>query len=153
MTLSELLQPDLVFTQKNCASKDELISMLLDQIYSTHRTPPLPPKEMLDRIKLREEIGGTLLPSGLSIPHARLAGYDGFILALGMPAEALFHQGLRIRLMALMISSQSGGPLYLPTLAFLTKISRDDEYFPRLCGAENYEALIKILKERDQELA
>ena len=152
MTLSELLVPDLVFPKITCSSKDELISILLDQVYSKERSPPLPQQEMMKKIKMREEIGGTLLPSGLSIPHARLPNYEGFILALGMPAEPLIHQGLQIRLMTLMISNQSGNHWYLPVLAFMTKISRDAEYFQRLSGAETYENFIKILKERDQEL-
>ena len=152
MTLSEMLLPDKVLIKEPCASKDELISRLLEQIYSTDRTPPLPPMEMHKKIQIREEIGGTLLPSGLSVPHSKLAGYEGFIIAMGTTAEPIFHQGLQIRLMALMISNQTGSPWYLPTLALLTKISRDTEYFQRLCGAENFDGFIEILRERDQEI-
>ena len=153
MTLTKLLLPDLVLVKKPCATKNELISMLVDQIYRTGREPPLPPIEMLKKITIREEIGGTLLPSGLSVPHARLPDYEGFILALATPAEPLFHEGLQIHLMAMMISSQSGGPWYLSSLAALTKISKEKEYLSRLCGAENTEDFISILKERDTELA
>lgn len=152
MTLSELLAPNLVLTKKACTSKDELIVMLVEHIYKTELPLPLSPKEMLKKIKIREEIGGTLFPSGLSVPHARLPNYDGFILALGMPAEPIFHQGIKIRLMALMITNQAGGLWYLPTLAYLTKLSRDTEYFSRLSGAENYDDVIEILRERNQEL-
>ena len=153
MTLLELLLPDLVFPRIPCVSKNELISILVDRIYGSGREPPLPPNKMLSTIQLREEIGGTLLPSGLSVPHARLKDYEGFILALATPAEPLFHEGHQIHLMAVMISSQSGGPWYLPVLALLTKISRDSEYFARLCAAHNPEEFISVLKERDMELA
>jgi len=153
MTLSELLQPELVLTKKICSSKDELMAALLEQVYRTDLTPPLPLTEMLRKIKMREEIGGTLLPSGLSIPHAKLENFEGFILAIGTPAEPLFQQGLQVRLMALMITNLTGGPWYLPTMAFLTRLSRDADYFQRLCGTENYEDFMKILGERDRELA
>ena len=151
MTLSELLKNDLVFPKLSCASKDELLSKLLDQVYSTDRMLPLPQNEILSKIEMREKIGGTLLPSGLSLPHARIIDYEDFILAFGTPAEPLFHEGIQIHLMAMMISNQSGGLYYLPSLAALTKISRDKEYFSRLCGAENPEDLISILRERDAE--
>ena len=154
MTLSELLKSELIFVKTPCASssKEELIHNLVERVYQTGREFPLSRQEMLNTIYKREQIGGTLLPSGLSVPHARLRDFDDFILALGTPAEALFHEGLQIRLMALMITSQSGGPRYLPVLAALTKISRDGVYFSRLCGAEDPEAFLRILGERDPEL-
>ena len=153
MTLSELLESDLIHLKIKCTSKDELILELLGQIYGTRRKPPFPSNEVLDKIKMREAIGGTLLPSGLSAPHARLKDYDGFILALGTPVKPIFHDGIQVRLMSLMISSQSGGPHYLPALAALTKLSRDGEYFSRLCSAETLDDFFHFLRERDPELA
>ena len=152
MTLSELLDIDLVLPGIDCASKDELISKLVERVFSTDRTPLLTQKEVLSKIHIREEIGGTLLPSGLSVPHARIDNYEGFVLAIGIPMKPIFHNEIQIRLMALMISSLSGAPYYLPTLAALTKNSRDGEYFSRLCGTENPEDFLSVLRERDQEL-
>jgi len=152
MTLSELLDNDLVFPKINCTSKTELISMLVDRLYGTGRKPPFSAEEVLSKIHIREEIGGTLLPSGLSVPHARLDDFEDFVLAIGIPAEPIFQEGIQIRLMALMISSHSGAPYYLPTLAALTKISRDGEFFSRLYKSERLEDFISILRERDHEL-
>ena len=152
MTLSELLKPELVLPKIACASKDELIAKLLERIYDSGQKLPLSKEELLETINLREQIGGTLLPSGLSVPHARLKDYEGFVFAVGTPAEPLFHDGLEIRVAAMMITSQSGGPWYLTVLAALTKISKDGEYFSRLCGADNPEDFLKILKEKDTEL-
>jgi mannitol/fructose-specific phosphotransferase system IIA component (Ntr-type) len=143
----------LVLPKAVCGSKDELISILVDRVYTIGEEPPLPSKDMLKSIHIREEIGGTLLPSGLSVPHARVKDYEGFIIAMGTPAEPIFHEGLEIRMMALIISCQTGGPHYLTSLAALTKISRDAEYFSRLCKAEQPEDFISILRERDPELA
>ena len=163
MTLSQLLTPDLILPMSACSSKDELITALVDRVYSTGRELPLPSNDILKSIHIREEIGGTLLPSGLSVPHARLRDYDGFIIAVGIPAAPLLGDGAKtpgpgrggvpLCMMALMISSQSGGPHYLTSLAALTKISRDAEYFSRLCTAETPEAFISMLRERDTELA
>ena len=153
MTLSELLKSELILLKTQCASKDDLVSTLVEKLYTTGHEFPLPKNDLLKTINMREQIGGTMLPSGLSVPHARLRDYEGFILALATPAEGLFHEGLQIHLMALMISSQSGGPWYLPSLAALTKISRDKDYLLSLSGAETPEDFIAILKERDTELS
>ena len=153
MFLSKLLESSLVLPQAVCSSKDELIQKLMELIYKTGYEPPLPSHDVLKLIQIREEIGGTMLPSGLSVPHARLKEYDDFILAIATPKESLICQGIQLRLMSLMISSQSGGTIYLPVLGALTKISRDREYLSRLCGAENSEDFIDIIRERDVELA
>ena len=154
MTLSELLKPELILPKIVCASKDELIAKLVDLVYNTGIPElPLPKEDLLKTITKREQIGGTLLPSGLSIPHARLQNFENFVLAFGIPAEPIFHEGIQIQLSALMITNQPGTPWYLPVLAVLTKISRDKEYFSRLCGAENPDDVVRILRERDPELA
>ena len=152
MTLSELLKPDLILPKITCSSKDDLILKLVDRVYDTGREFPLPRQDLLNTIYMREKIGGTMLPSGLSVPHARLKNYEDFVLAIGLPVEPPAHEGLQIYLSALMITNQSGGPYYLLVLAALTKISRDKEYFLRLCGAENPGDFISIIRERDPEL-
>ena len=153
MTLSELLKNEQLILNTTCASKDDLIAKLVDRVFATGREFPLPKDELLKTIYMREKIGGTMFPSGLSAPHARLKDYEDFSIAIGLPREAVFHEGLQIRMMTLMITSQSGAPWYLPVLAALTKISRDNEYFSRLCDAEKAEDFISILRERDLELA
>ena len=152
MTLSELIKPDLVLPKIACASKDELITKLAEKVFEVNHDIPFSQDTVLHAIQMREQIGGTMLPSGLSVPHARLREYEGFILALGIPEQPIFHEGIQIRLMSLMISSQSGGNFYLPTLAALTKISRNGEHFTRLCAAENSEDFIRLLREQEPEL-
>jgi PTS system nitrogen regulatory IIA component len=152
MTLSELLKPELILTKADYASKDELISELVVRIYNTEPEIPFSSEDLLHTIQMREQIGGTILPSGLSVPHARLKNFEGFILALGLPAKPVFHDGFQIKMMSLMITSQSGGLYYLPTLAVLTKISRDNDFFSLLCGAEKAEDFIRLIREKDQEL-
>ena len=152
MTFSNLLNPDLVLIRTDCASKDDLIAILTEKIHKADIGIPVTQSDLLASIYTREKIGGTLLPSGLSVPHSRLGNYEDIIIALATPKEPLFHEELQIRLMALMISSQTGGLYYLPTIAALTKISRDSEYFSRLCAAGDKEEFLKILMEKDPEL-
>ena len=152
MTLVELIKPELILTNVHCASKDDLIRDIVEKIYSAGVVPPISQDVLLQAILKREQIGGTLLPSGLSLPHARLKDYDSFILALGTTKEPLFYEETQLRLMALMISSQTGGAHYLPAVAALTKISRDSEFLSRLGKAENTEDFIGLLKEKDQKL-
>jgi len=153
MTLTELINTDFVFLKVDCASKDDLISKLVECIYGTGREFPFSQSDLLETIHKREQIGGTLLPSGLAIPHARIKDFEDFVFSLATPAQPLFHEGQEIRLASMMITSQSGGAWYLAVLAALTKTSRDAEFLSRLCGAETPEDFISILRERDPVLA
>jgi len=153
MTLTELLKPELIFPKIACSSKEDLIGKLLNHAYDAGGDFPLSREDLLKTIIIREKIGGTLLPSGLSIPHARIKDFEGFSFVLATPMEPLFHEGQQVRLAALMVSSQSGGPWYLAVLAALTRFSKDEGYFSRICGAGSTEELVSILRERDPELA
>jgi len=152
MTLVELLRPELILTNTVCASKDELIRIIVEKVYNAGMAPPVSQDALMDSIIKRELIGGTLLPSGLSVPHARLKDFEGFILAVSTIKEPLFCERTQLHLMALVISSQSGGPYYLPAVAVLTKISRDTEFLSRLSRAENADGFIGLMREKDQQL-
>jgi mannitol/fructose-specific phosphotransferase system IIA component (Ntr-type) len=152
MTLSGLISPELVCLKVPAASKDKLINKLVSHTCRIDRCAPVPQEELLKTVFMREQIGGTLLPSGLSVPHARLRDFGGFILTLGVPGEALYHEGQAIRMMALMITSQSGTPWYLPVLAALTKISREETFFSPLLQAGSPEEFIRLIRERDLKL-
>ena len=149
MVLTKFLLPDLILIKASCTSKDDLISILIDRVYSVGLKLPLKREDLIKTIQAREEMGGTLLPSGLAIPHARLNAYEDFIVAIGIPAKAIYLEDHQIQMMALMISSQTGGSRYLNTLAELSKISRREDYFASLCEAENPEAFMDLLGEWD----
>jgi PTS system nitrogen regulatory IIA component len=153
MTLSELLKPELIRPKILCSSKDDFITKLMDCICKTNRKFIYSQEEMLASVFKREQIGGTTFPSGLAVPHSRIGDFDDFVFALGTPLNPIFHEGIQIRLMVLMLSNQSGGPYYFPTVAALTKISMDSEYFPALCEAESPEEFIKIIQAKDLYLS
>ena len=150
MTLSELLKPELLLVKDASTSKDDLIARLVEKICASEKEFLQSQNDLLELIYKREHIGGTLLPSGLSVPHARLGNMEGFVFAMGTTNRPIIFEGVHLRLMVVMISSQTGVPFYLPTVAALTKLSRDGDYFSRLCDANDSNEFIKILKEKDQ---
>ncbi|MCL2069615.1 MAG: PTS sugar transporter subunit IIA [Treponema sp.] len=152
MYLSELLANERIYPKIACSSKDELLSIVLEKIYHSSEKFPLSQEELLKALDLREKIGGTMLPSGLSIPHARIKEYEGFVLALATPSEPIFYEGIQVRMMSMMLTSQQGGPNYLPCLAALTKLSRDPELFSILCDEVDPEKFLLAIKGKDLEL-
>ena len=149
MSLCEIILPQLILPQAACKSKNDLIHTLVEKIYEAGIELPINQHSLIKTIHIREDIGGTLLPSGLSIPHARLKDYEGFVIAFGIPTKAIPQNGMQLRMMTLMISSSTGGPHYLKSLAALTKISRDKVYFEKLCSVKSTEEFLEVLKESE----
>jgi PTS system nitrogen regulatory IIA component len=155
MKLSSLINPELVLLKRPCKTRDELLDELIRELYHGGQKVSIPENILRGAITDRENLGGTLLPTGLAIPHARLDGFDDFILAVGIPASPI--QGTAqgeppVRMMVLMLTSMSSSTQYLNTLASLAKISQGP-LFSTLCGAANQNAFIEILKDANIEIA
>jgi PTS system nitrogen regulatory IIA component len=153
MKLSSLLNSGLVLLKRSCKTKDELIDELIQEIYRTRQNISISEKTVRSVITDRENLGGTLLPTGLAIPHARLPGFDDFIIAVGIPAEPIQTIGVDtpIRMMVLMLTSQGASTQYLNTLAAFGKISQGT-VFSKLCGAVTPHRFIEILKDANIEV-
>ncbi|GHV80094.1 hypothetical protein AGMMS49944_18850 [Spirochaetia bacterium] len=146
MKLSSLIHPDLVLLKRPGRTRDELLDEMIRELYRPGKRFPIPEKTLRDVIADRENLGGTLLPSGLAIPHARLEDFDDFIIVIGIPTSPIQAEGEpATHMMALMLTSLSASTQYLNTLAALAKISQGP-LFPKLCGAVNPNAFIEILK-------
>jgi PTS system nitrogen regulatory IIA component len=155
MKLSSLLNPDLVLIKKPCKSKNELLNELIREIYKTHRLS-LPEEEVRQALLHREQLGGTAFPTGLITPHARLERFDDLLIAIGIPAEPIIvpqnGEDITIRMMVLLLTSQTASSLYLNSLSAFVKFSRDSDFFGKLCGAANPHAFIQLFKDANIEV-
>jgi PTS system nitrogen regulatory IIA component len=111
----------------------------------------LPALKVREELTRREELRGTVLPSGLAIPHARIQGFDDLLIAVGIPDAPIPTEEGNIRMMVLFLTSPSGSPLYLNSLSAFVKLSEDTAFFGRLCAASPLEFL-RILRERKIEV-
>jgi PTS system nitrogen regulatory IIA component len=155
MKLSSLLNPDLVLIKKSCKNKNELLNDLVNEIYKTHRLS-VPKEEVRQAVLHREQLGGTAFPTGLITPHARLERFDDLVIAVGIPSEPITipqdGEDITIRMMVLLLTSQTASSLYLNSLAAFVKISRDSDFFGKLCGAANANAFVQTLKDANIEV-
>jgi PTS system nitrogen regulatory IIA component len=155
MKLSSLIKPELVLIKKSCKNHDELCDELIAAIYKSQKLP-LPIAVVKKGIAERELLGGTVHSTGIAVPHARLENFDDFIIAIGIletPLEiAQPDRTVSIRMMMLLLTSHSSSLLYLNTLAAFAKISKETEYFTRLCNAANPSDFIDLLEEKNIEV-
>jgi PTS system nitrogen regulatory IIA component len=152
MQLSSLIIPNLVFLRKNYGSKDELIGDLVREVFRTRYKITCGEEDVKAAVRDRESLGGTLFPTGLCVPHARLDNFDDILILIGVPASPIPCEDKNIRIMVLVLTGHATSTIYLNTLAAFVKISLDTEFFERLLASATPQVFIQLLKERNIEV-
>jgi len=144
MLLSDLLQPSHIHLRSDIDGKDAAIDHLLGHFLKSSPA-------RLDRaavraaIDAREALGGTAFPTGIAVPHGRLADFDDLLIGICVPLRPVTIDGIPVRMIVLMLTSKAGTPVYLNTLAAWLKMSQDAVLFGRLVGARNPHEFIDIV--------
>jgi PTS system nitrogen regulatory IIA component len=154
MKLSSLINPDLVLVQKSCKTKHDLLDELMKGIFRTDRRLSVTEDQVRKAILEREYLGGTVFPTGLATPHTRLEHFEDLLIAVGIPLNPIPATETEdsIRMMVMLLTSQSSTSLYLNSLAAFAKISQDDVLFGTLCASSNANIFIQTLKNANVEV-
>ncbi|MBU0926217.1 MAG: CBS domain-containing protein [Spirochaetes bacterium] len=137
MKLANLLDPRLVLLDRDASTIDEAIVAGVSG-FSAQHLHSLKPDEVLARIRERQALGGTVFPTGIAIPHARLAGFDDIVIAVVRPRVPIAVEGQSpVRLVWIVLTSQSASSTYLKVLANLALISKDEAAMSVLLSVES----------------
>jgi len=146
MKLSSLIGPDLVRIGRSYANKDEIMEDLLLEVFRRRR-PPLSLEGVRQALAERESLGGTVFPTGIATPHARLEGFDDLLIAVGVPERPVRDGDIAIRAMVLLLTSRTASTLYLNALAAWIRISQDEALFSRILGAPTAPEFVARLRD------
>ncbi|GMO26414.1 MAG: hypothetical protein Ta2F_01970 [Termitinemataceae bacterium] len=143
----------MILLKLSCKTHDEILNRLIQELYSNGQKISLPEDTVRKAIMNRETLQGTLLPTGLSIPHARLEALEDPVIVIGVPESPITTRAdTPIRMMMLMLTPRTASSLYLNMLAALGKISKG-ELFPKMCCANDTGVFIKIIEEADIDIS
>lgn len=144
MLLADLLQPSFIHLRSDIDGKDAAIDHLLGHFLKSSSVQ-LERVAVRAAIDAREALGGTVFPTGIAVPHARLADFDDLLIGVCVPARPVPVSGTPVRMIVLMLTSKAGSPVYLNTLAAWLKLSQDAALFGRLVGARTPHEFIEIV--------
>ena len=144
MKLSSLINPDFIEINQPAASKEAAIERIVDSFVSRYSFIHSR-EDILSAIREREELGGTLLESGLALPHARFEGFNDVLIGILRPAQPIETAEGPIRLMVVLLTEKTASTLYLQTIAAFARISQNEEQFNRICTAGTRRELISLL--------
>jgi mannitol/fructose-specific phosphotransferase system IIA component (Ntr-type)/predicted transcriptional regulator len=153
MKLSRLLEPELIKTDLEAASKSEAIVELLDLV--TNKYKSLDRRAILDSIFEREEIENTSYGRGFSFPHARTDRVDRMYISLGISRQGLgdnTRDGEPLKVICLLLTPRSISKFYLQTLSGLAALARDPESRSTLFQSSSPEDVIDLVSSSGIEL-
>jgi mannitol/fructose-specific phosphotransferase system IIA component (Ntr-type) len=153
MTISTLLSPDLVLHSLAVAKKADVLDALAALVGRMH--PHVDARRLADALHERERQSTTALENGIAIPHVRLAGLPGPLVAFarttsGIPCDAVDGRPTRVFLLVVAPAEQPGGLLKL--LAEAARVLSDGRCRGRLLQAESAEELVAVLREHEERV-
>jgi len=154
MKLANLIDPHLVLLGSNVDTMDAAIQVGLKAISELY-PQEVRYDEVLQRLNERRLLGGTCFPSGISIPHARLPAFNDFIIAAVVPRkpivpdetciDASCAKAPPIRIVWVILLSQTSSTIYLNTLAKLVEASKNESIMSALTSAESQAQFVSVI--------
>lgn len=146
MKFGSLIDKEYIIVGDAYKNVDDAIDGLID-LFSRKKKLPLGTEEVRRIVRNREQLGGTVLPSGLAIPHGRIEGFHDLLIGVWIPEVALETDQGTVRFLVFSLTSKSGTALYLPMLAALAKFSQDKKAMERFLSARDRNEAHRILDE------
>lgn len=127
MKISKYLHENLIFFL-DANSRDDALQKLTDLVF---REGKLEDKQFFyDAILEREKIVSTGIGMGVAIPHAKLAGFEGFFIALAVLSKGVEWNALDeapVRLIFMIGGPDDKQTEYLQILSTLTTVIKNEE--------------------------
>lgn len=126
---------------------DEMATELASKVRGLNR------ERLLEVLLDREKLGSTGIGYGVAIPHGKLKGVDGIIVAFGRSKKGVdFHSmdNRPVHLVFLIVAPENSTATHLKILASISRLLRDKAFRKRLMKASDQEELYSIIAEEDK---
>lgn len=144
LKISKYLNPKLV-TFLNVSTRDGVLRALIDLLDANGKLKNK--QDFYDAIMDRERIVSTGIGMGVAIPHAKLADYNDFFIAIAILQQGVdWHtlDGAPVRLVFLIGGPDDKQTEYLQILSGLTIALKDEERRKKLLTLNSADAIIEL---------
>ena len=151
MKLHSLLSEDLIVPDLKSRTRDEVLKEIVDFLRSKGKISRA--KSFYEKLIQREKLGSTAIGDGVAIPHCKLKGLKGPLLALGISRPGVDFgapDGRPSHLFFVVVCSPDDPSPSLQILAAIAQLVRKATELPRRShGGRSSKAVIEII--RDEE--
>lgn len=150
-TVQAALDALLLLPALYCTTRDELFGALAEAVTAAH--PQLAAPSIITALEEREAQASTALGGGVALPHARLPGLDGAIVALARCPDGLRYPARpteTVTIVFLLLSAEDA-PLHLELLSQIAELCFRESFVSALRKAPDeatLRALVRVAVER-----
>lgn len=132
MKLSDCLGPDHILTGLEASSSEEAIRSMVNRLspQGTGSISGISGELILESLLNRERQQTTALGRGVACPHTRIAGFEGFTVAIGISRNGIpfeSHDGEAVHIVILLISSLAKPYIQLRAMRVLIQFLEKDD--------------------------
>jgi len=130
------------------ADRDEALKALVQTLQDEGKL--VDDKTFYEAILEREKIVSTGIGMGVAIPHAKIAGYEDFFIAIGILSKGINWNALDgspVRLIFMIGGPDDKQTEYLQILSSLTTALKDEERRKKMLTVNSPNAIIQLFKE------
>jgi PTS system nitrogen regulatory IIA component len=152
MKMMELLRKEFILEDLKADGKREVLAELAGAFAKGEARFDL--QEMLHVLLEREKLGSTGIGDGIAIPHGKLAGLEGIMVAFGRSRTGIDFDtmdGKPANLFFLLMAPEESAGQHLKVLAKISRMLKDADFRKRLLEAKGREELLGILSGKDGE--
>ncbi len=148
------LAPRRIFARLPGGTRDEILHAMADRL--AREGSVRDPSELADRLVERERLGCTGLGGGVAIPHCKLRGLNGVVVAVAStdsPVDFGAADGIDVDLVFLVASPTEAPAAHLQVLAQISRLLRTPGLVALLRRTESAGALYEVLRDARDGLA
>jgi len=145
-SILELIGDDLIIDELKGTNKPEILLEFSDLLYANGKVDD---KDALARVlAARESLGSTGIGEGVAIPHGKLKGLKGLVLAFGRSTRGVDYDSLDgepAYLFFLLLAPEDAPGEHLKALARISRIMKNQRLRESLMRASGRDDIKKIL--------
>ena len=159
MKLSSYLDPAFIYTGLEVETKGELINEVLKRISSKDKSVANMKDTILKGILAREEEISTCMGMGIAIPHARIDGFDDFIISVATVKKpikcqvAALNQEDDVELFIIIVSEVLKNKRMLKVMSGIMKMAiKQTEILEKIKKSTDPNKIFNLIKDADIEI-
>ena len=150
MKIGDILTEEMVVTQLQGATKNEIIDAMIDLVA---RSPKVVDKQKVrDAIFEREEIMSTGVGNGFAIPHGKTDAVTDIVAAFAVTAEPIDYQSLDekpVRLVFLLVGKDNMVGPHIKLLSRISRLMNKEEFRNRLIELTTSQEILETFKKEE----
>ncbi len=154
MKFSAFISPKAVKSDLGSASKDEVISELVQTLVDAGEILEKDRDDIIRAIMRREELGSTGIGRGVAVPHTKHPSVTKLVGTVGVSSSGLDFESLdgqKACLFFLLVSPPDRPGDHLRALENISRQLRDDQFCKLLGQSKTAADILNLLEEADRE--